>query len=68
VSSDIVQTLKKRGLNFEQKPSASGWVDTAMGSVVVIDANGLPEGANTSWADISGPPGSVRTVPGITGR
>jgi len=68
VSSDIVQTLKKRGLNFEQKPSASGWVDTAMGSVVVIDPTGVPEGANTSWADISGPPGSVRTVPGVTAR
>jgi gamma-glutamyltranspeptidase/glutathione hydrolase len=68
VSADIVQTLKKRGLNFEQRPSASGWVDTAMGSVVVISADGTPEGANTSWADISGPPGSIRTVPAVTAR
>jgi gamma-glutamyltranspeptidase/glutathione hydrolase len=63
VSPAIVQTLKKRGLNFEQTPSARGWVDTAMGSVVVIDARGNPEGANTAWVEIAGPPGAVQTVP-----
>lgn len=68
VSPAIVQTLEKRGLHFEQKPSTHGWVDTAIGSVVVIDGSGAPEGANTSWADIAGPPGSVRTVPGVNDR
>jgi hypothetical protein len=39
-----------------------------MGTVVVADGSGGPEGANTSWADISGPPGSVRVVPAVSGR
>ena len=68
VSPAIVQTLKKRGLNFQQARSAQGWVDTAMGTVVVVDNSGGLEGANASWADISGPPGSVRVVPAVSGR
>jgi gamma-glutamyltranspeptidase / glutathione hydrolase len=68
VSPAIVQTLKQRGLNFQQASTSQGWVDTAMGTVVVADGSGGPEGANTSWADISGPPGSVRVVPAVSGR
>src|SRR5262249_24372294 len=68
VSPAIVQTLEKRGLLFPQMPSAHGWVDTGIGSVVVIDGTGEPTGANTSWADISGPPGYVRFVPDLSAR
>jgi len=65
VDGSIVQALAKRGLYFEQTHRAlpSGWVDTGMGSVVVIRSDGTPEGANTPWVEISGPPGAVATVP-----
>jgi len=65
VSSDIVQTLRSRGLYFQQTMPAgqSMWVDTGMGSVVKLQPDGTPEGANTQWVGISGPPGSIETVP-----
>jgi gamma-glutamyltranspeptidase/glutathione hydrolase len=62
VSSTIVQSLKARGLNFEQRASSKGWVDTAMGSVVIVERD-KPDGANTPWVGIAGPPGAVQTVP-----
>ena len=65
VDSKIVQTLAMRGLYFEQGYHAfpPSWVDTGMGSVVVIHPDGTPEGANTPWVEISGPPGAVESVP-----
>ena len=65
VGADIVRTLKGRGLAFEQTPASrpAAWVDTAMGTVVLVRPDGRIEGANTPWAGIAGPPGSVQVLP-----
>src|SRR5262249_30947891 len=65
VDRKIVQELSLRGLDFEQTPRAlpNGWIDTGMGSIVVLRADGTPEGANTPWFEISGPPGAVEIIP-----
>jgi gamma-glutamyltranspeptidase/glutathione hydrolase len=61
VSPDIVATLRQRGLEFQQTqpPGSASWVDTGLGSAVIVREDGAIEGALTPWVEITGPPGAV---------
>lgn len=41
ISKGVIRTLNQRGFKFEQE----GWVDTGLGSLIVVKSNKLVEGS-----------------------
>jgi gamma-glutamyltranspeptidase/glutathione hydrolase len=58
VSEASVETLKARGLSFQQQ----GFVDTGLGVVAVVHADGSKEGATAPLPMFVNPPGTVQTA------
>jgi gamma-glutamyltranspeptidase len=58
VSAITVDSLKARGLSFQQK----GFVDTGLGAVVVVHPDGTTEGATAPLPIFANPPGTVQTA------
>jgi gamma-glutamyltranspeptidase/glutathione hydrolase len=58
ISAETVDTLKARGLSFQQK----GLVDTGLGTIVVAHPDGTMEGATAPWPFFANPPGTVQTA------
>jgi gamma-glutamyltranspeptidase/glutathione hydrolase len=58
VSATIVDSLKARGLFFQQK----GFVDTGLGAVVAVHPDGTTEGATAPLPIFANPPGTVQTA------
>jgi gamma-glutamyltranspeptidase/glutathione hydrolase len=60
ISSSIVDTLKKRGLNFQQKGSLVGTgVDSGLGAVAIARSDGTRDGSTVPWPGLTVPYGSA---------